>query len=383
MRKILIFIDWFKPAYKAGGPIRSVANIIDHLSGEFEFHIVTSDRDLGDQSLFDDVAINQWISEDKYRIIYLDQKHQSVQFYKRIFKEGGYDKVYLNSMFSLNFSIKPLIALNKQYKNVILAPRGMLGEGSLTIKPIRKKLFLILFKITGISTKVTWHATSPSEALGITHHFGEKVKIKTVRNLSSVMSDEPVAKPKKESELNLFFLSRISSIKNLKAALEFLSQIKKDIKICFEIIGPVEDEKYWDKCLQMISELPENIQVNYSGAVSHNQLNSELKDQHAMILPTHHENYGHVIIESWQNACPVIISDNTPWVDLESKKIGFDLSLQDPQKFVQAIEIMAEMNDIEFKAWSRSSHEYAKQITYDEKVIEVYRDLFSDAGSIV
>ena len=34
-----------------------------------------------------------------------------------------------------------------------------------------------------------------------------------------------------------------------------------------------------------------------------------------------HENFGHVIVESWQNGCPVLISENTPWKNLESQKL--------------------------------------------------------------
>jgi hypothetical protein len=29
--KVLVFIDWYLPGYKAGGPIQSVANIISQL----------------------------------------------------------------------------------------------------------------------------------------------------------------------------------------------------------------------------------------------------------------------------------------------------------------------------------------------------------------
>ena len=50
--RILIFIDWFLPAYKAGGPIRSIANLVDNLHADFDFYIVTGDRDLGDKNPF-------------------------------------------------------------------------------------------------------------------------------------------------------------------------------------------------------------------------------------------------------------------------------------------------------------------------------------------
>ena len=42
--KILIFIDWFLPAYKAGGPVRSVANMIDALQDIYDFFIVTKQK---------------------------------------------------------------------------------------------------------------------------------------------------------------------------------------------------------------------------------------------------------------------------------------------------------------------------------------------------
>ena len=39
--KVLVFIDWYLPGYKAGGPVRSLANLVDHLRGRVDFHIVT------------------------------------------------------------------------------------------------------------------------------------------------------------------------------------------------------------------------------------------------------------------------------------------------------------------------------------------------------
>ena len=63
--RILIFIDWFLPAYKAGGPIRSIANLVDHLNGDFDFYIITGDRDLGDVKPIKDIFLNSWIIDLK------------------------------------------------------------------------------------------------------------------------------------------------------------------------------------------------------------------------------------------------------------------------------------------------------------------------------
>ena len=36
-KKVLICIDWFLPAYKAGGPIQSISNMVNHLKNHIEF----------------------------------------------------------------------------------------------------------------------------------------------------------------------------------------------------------------------------------------------------------------------------------------------------------------------------------------------------------
>ena len=45
MSKVLIFIDWFAPGYKAGGPITSNVNIVEHLSDKLDFYVITSSFD--------------------------------------------------------------------------------------------------------------------------------------------------------------------------------------------------------------------------------------------------------------------------------------------------------------------------------------------------
>ena len=38
-KKILCLTDHYLPGYKAGGPIRSIANLVEHLGDEFEIYI--------------------------------------------------------------------------------------------------------------------------------------------------------------------------------------------------------------------------------------------------------------------------------------------------------------------------------------------------------
>jgi glycosyltransferase involved in cell wall biosynthesis len=317
---ILIFIDWFLPGFKAGGPIQSIVNLVRNLEEDYDFYIVTSNIDLGETEPYTDIVFNSWIRNGNHQVIYLDQKNQNFHKYRELLSEREYDCIYFNSMFSLNFTLKPLLLTYKFPKiKVILAPRGMLGKGALQIKKRKKSFFLKLFKFSGIYRRITWHATTEPEASRIRIQFGLNSRILIAPNLSAINSNDIPIKYKEEDDLNLYTLSRISSIKNLKGALEYLGNVNLRHKISFTIIGPIEEEQYWLECQEQIKKLPENIHVKHLGAIPNHLLKERLKDQHFMLLPTFHENYGHVIMESWQNGCPVIISDRTPWANLRKK----------------------------------------------------------------
>jgi len=49
---VLIFVGAYTPGYKAGGPIQSIQNLVECLNNDFEFKIITSDRDIGDSKAY-------------------------------------------------------------------------------------------------------------------------------------------------------------------------------------------------------------------------------------------------------------------------------------------------------------------------------------------
>lgn len=50
MKNILILMGRYLPGYKDGGPVRTIVNLVDILGNEYNFNIMTSDRDHGDKN---------------------------------------------------------------------------------------------------------------------------------------------------------------------------------------------------------------------------------------------------------------------------------------------------------------------------------------------
>src|SRR5690606_23072653 len=64
---ILTFVHYYLPGYKSGGPVRTIANMVEHLSDQLDFWIVTSDRDALDSDPYPNVTIDAWNAVGKDR----------------------------------------------------------------------------------------------------------------------------------------------------------------------------------------------------------------------------------------------------------------------------------------------------------------------------
>lgn len=141
-KRILIFTRMYLPGFKAGGPIRSIANLAESLSDEFDFYIVTSDRDLGDCDAYSNIGHHKWVPVGNAKVWYLSPKQQKFSYIKKLMNTFDYNVIYLNGLWAPAFTILPMI-INKfstDRKPVVQAVRGMLGESTIKIKYLKKKI---------------------------------------------------------------------------------------------------------------------------------------------------------------------------------------------------------------------------------------------------
>ena len=73
----------------------------------------------------------------------------------------------------------------------------------------------------------------------------------------------------------------------------------------------------------------------------------------------------------------IIISDQTPWRNLASKKVGFDLSLQDINSFSNAIQSCIDMDNDEWQEFREGAWEVAKGYSVEMNPELSYFQLFN------
>jgi len=376
MIKLLIFSDWYYPGYKAGGPIRSLSNLVLALEKSIDIYIITSDSDLNSTQPYENIEPDKWLNIGKSKIIYLSKSNETIRKYKELISEVNPQIIYLNSMYSLYFTVFPLIAvkfLKNKYK-IILAPRGMLQQGAIQIKNKKKKFFLCLFKLLAMNRNVIFHATDEQEKKDIVKHFPSNKEIHVINNFVNTPGWEERIKLKEPGNLSLVYISVISSKKNLLYLPPVFNKVQG--KINFDVYGVIKDNSYWESFLDKIKEA-HNIQFNYKGDLPNHLVQKTLAEYDFFILPTLGENFGHAIYEALGSGTPVIISDKTPWRNLEKQNAGWDIPLEEPEKFVDVLNKCAAMGHEEYSQWSHEAYNYAKYYYEMYDPTEKYIRMFS------
>jgi len=176
---VLLFSGFYLPGYKGGGPIRTIANMLQALGQEIDFSLVTSDRDLGDGSAYPSISPNIWIRTDSTTAIYLSSNGFLRKLNQLISGYTG-DAIHLNSFFSFRFSILPLLLwrIHKPGRPVILGPRGEFSQGALALKSAKKRAYLALVKHLGLYKNVIWHASTEHEAADIRRVMGASATVR-------------------------------------------------------------------------------------------------------------------------------------------------------------------------------------------------------------
>lgn len=372
MLSVLLFYDWFLPAYKAGGPIQSIANLIKNLDEDYSFYIVSGNTDHGEVEPLANIIADKWLPFENLncKVIYLSKPNQRFSTIKKLVKQIDPDTIITNGLYTLPFSIFPILVSTCKR---IITPRGALHPGALSQKKTKKKVFLLLFKWLGLHKKVTFCATDEVEVKFIKQQFGSEVKVEIAGNFPQIHNY--LVPPEKKDALIIGSVGLISAMKNHHLVLLALQQCTS--YIVYEIFGPVKDPGYWEECKALIEQLPENIKVNYHGEIPPGEIKNKIEKLHYFILPSKSENFGHAIFEALSVGRPVIVSNYTPWNLLEENSAGFNVDIHSIETISNALQKAALQTQKDYILWTIRSREYALKAIDVELIKEQYGNLFA------
>lgn len=379
---ILVLISTYLPGERAGGPVRTTSNMVEWLGDDFDFRILTADRDVDDIAGYPGVIHQQWQRVGKANVRYLALGERSLWQLRNLLQAIPYDTLYINAVFA-TLSLKVLL-LNRlrllPHKPVIVAPRGQWRPEALGLKARKKCVFMKVAKLVGLYRNLAWHASNEDEKSDIEREVGAVHihQIEAISNLpirTDLAEESLIQREKNAGTAKIIFLSRIVNNKNLDYLLQQVMSVIGELQL--DIYGSLEDPLYWEKCEALIKQLPENARVNYCGAVSFDQVLDVLSQYHLFVLPTLSENFGQAILEALIASCPVLISDRTPWKDLTTVGAGWVIPLEEPDAWRAAIQEMVNMDQSCFDAVAGKAHQYGNIYRTDSQPADELREFLA------
>ena len=379
-KKILILNKHYVPSYKSGGPVRTLEAVTQKLKYEFDFWVICSDRDSGELESYDNVKVDMWNDVDGVHVFYLSPSKGRIKRFKSAIQHKHFNLYYLNSFWNPLYSLLPLFMMRYKILDSIaclVAPRGELLPSAFGHRSYKKRIMLFFGYAARIWERVSWQFSSLEEKNN-SLEIKSRGDVNTAQNLSSgiQVKESDISKiQKKVGSLSICYVARIHPHKQLCYVISVLREVVGEIVL--NIYGIIDDAVYWDECLKSIESMPPNVKVIYHGTVARDCIFDAYKQSHLMFLPTKGENYGHSIRESLMCACPVLVSDMTPWLNLQKLEMGWDFSLSNKKAFIGVITELTEMTNIDYGRLREKIYRSAQRIcNEDEASVAAYKAMF-------
>lgn len=365
-KTVLILTDWYQPAFKAGGPITSIVNACELLKDDYNFYILTSNKDLDQESLV--VKVNKWVEGKNGEFVYYLEKSLTKKLLISVIDNLKPEIIWLNSMFSLNFTIRPLLILPKSINaKIFLSPRGMLHKQAFSQKGLKKKFFLKLLALSSNFKKAVLVASNEEEKNQITFHGLKNglIVLPNIPKISLLKTDRDKA-PKKV----ITIISRIAPEKNALFAVNVLSKLDQKCKVNW--IGEGKDMVYIDRFRTQTKQLPSHIEFYEMGAQKEDIIKEVLEQTKVFYLPTLGENFGHAIYEALATGTPAVIGTNTPFKEITQSNAGFAVDATDTHKNQQAITTILNSSDEGWHIYSKNAKEFCSLVFVKEDAKSAY-----------
>ena len=341
---ITVFSTTYPPVNFGPGPARSVYGLVEAVGSEFRFSVVASAIERSANGQASSVKPRRWNPFGRAVVWFDPRRRMPARTVDKLLSETQPDLIYLNSLLNYRFSILPLIIGRTKFRRVpmLLAPRGELAVGALALKRRKKQVFIAGFRLMRLHKSITWHASTQAERADIERVFGQSIKCHVAIDLRTGLIDEMTERDSSQSlpdsadSASLVLLSRIVPIKNIETAIKAMEFVKSSAQLT--IAGPIEDAVYWNRCLELIKDLPEPGLIRYAGAIPPEAVVDFLHRFELFVFPTVGENFGHVVLESLAAGTPIIIGGNTPWDRIEKSGAGLLCDTTDPEAIAERID---------------------------------------------
>ncbi len=377
--KIIHISPSYKPAWCYGGPIQSVSLLCESLQKkELEIDVITTTAN-GKTEL--DVpreiaVLNTGVKIHYFNRLTKDHTHFSPKLLLHLHRNTNEKDtlLHIHSWWNLVSMLSCLIAKIKGIP-VVLSPRGMLCD--YTFKTRNSFSKAILHQIIGkqLLRYCQIHCTTQQEKQEIIN-IGLQKDISVIPNL--IDTNLATAKSTinhEDCSLKIIFISRIDPKKGLEMLFQALSKLQFSWSLSLAGKGKVG---YIQSLHGLADDLNISHAITWHGQIDNTKKYALIAQHHLLVLFSHNENFGNVVLESLLTGTPVAISEGVGLSDyVKTNQLGWTVQLN-PRQIAEALhhayKSRWKRSYIQKTAPSLIRKHYNPELL-SERYIELYRQL--------
>ncbi len=337
--KIVQISASYKPAVVYGGPTMSVSKLSEELwkngiQTEVFTTLANGKSELsfpaGQLTLMDDVPVYF------FKRITKDHSHFSPALLKHLYKTINQSKepliIHIHAWWNL---VSVLACLIAQFKKVpvVLSPRGTLSSYSFSNNHTFFKKWIHLLAGKKLLSNCFFHVTSEQEKRDLMHLLAPK-SVQVIPNFISLPATPKQHNAHQSPILKLLFLSRIEAKKGLEILLEALHGVAFPYQLTIAGNGEAAYIRSLEKLVAKRSMQPF---VKWIGFQHHDVKFEVLQAHDLLVLPSHNENFGNVVIEALSVGTAVLISNQVGLADyINTNNLGWTCENQ-PEKLRETL----------------------------------------------
>jgi glycosyltransferase involved in cell wall biosynthesis len=247
------------------------------------------------------------------------------------------DIVHVHTLWSpLNVAAR--FACRKHDKPYVLMPHGMLDPYSLSLKALKKSVYLKFFEGPNMACAQRMiYTTSEEERLaslaalrlprGAIVPLGARASSNSINDLRLRFLEKY---PQAEGKRRLLFLGRLHHKKGLDRILNCLQRVRQTIPNVLLVVAGTGEPKYQDHIRQLVSSLALDDHVVFTGHLDGDQKWASFAASELFLLPSRQENFAITVAEAMQMGVPVVITDKVnTWPYVEEAGAGLVLAERD------------------------------------------------------
>jgi len=318
--RILFVVPFYKPAYLYGGPVNSLSMSCEALASMGEQVTVFTTNANGSSAI--DLPVDRPVNVNGVHVYYFERHPLSPPKYfiapkmRRTLLDqiGDFNVAYTSATWTY-----PMLAFSdartrKQIPYVV-SPRGDFMTWSMKQSYLKKLAYLTMIEKKHVDQASAIHCTSQAEIQQLkpwrfhptavlipnginTSPFKNLPKRGSLREQLHISDDAPVT----------LLAGRIHRMKRINRTIEVFFEVTKSVPNAQLIVAGHDEDGSAQDAQYQADKLGLNKNVHFIGLVTGTALLQAYRDADLLVLLSHRENFGMVVLEAMASKLPVLIS---------------------------------------------------------------------------